>query len=108
LVIHGLSGHQVALLEHHSGISENEVNGASDKRVSVELPVGVCVESVLEGIDTTSVYDGLVGAYPQSHRLVFLRSGGVLKPYVLTYKPITHSSCKVLKSSKCHTQNFPI
>jgi len=94
LVTHGLSGHQVALLEDDGGVSENEVNGAGDERVSVELPVGVCVESVLKGIYATTVYHGLVGAYPQSHRLVFLRSRRVLKPYVLTYKPITHSSCK--------------
>jgi len=94
LVTHGLSGNQVALLEDDGGVSKNEVNGAGDERVSVELPVGVCVECVLEGIYATTVYDGFVGAYAQSHCLLLLWACSVLEPYVLTYKSIPHSSCK--------------
>ena len=62
----------VTALEHNRCIAEDEVYGACDVAFTVELAVGVGVESVLVGVKRAPVEDGLVGAGPEHHRLVFL------------------------------------
>lgn len=93
LVVHGLSGHDFAVLEDNRRVSEDEVNGADYETVPVELSQGVSVECVLKGVDFAPVYDGLVCPDPESHSLVLLWTGSVLEPNVLGYESITNSSC---------------
>lgn len=47
----------VAVLEDHSSIAEDEVYGACDIALTVELAVGVGIESVLEGVERAPVVD---------------------------------------------------
>ena len=93
LAFHGLSGYELAFLEHNCRVSEDEVNGACDDGVTVELPVGVGVECVLKGIYPATVYDGFVGPDTECNCLVLLWACRVLEPDVLSYKSITNSSC---------------
>jgi hypothetical protein len=94
LVAHGLSGHEIALLENNCCISKDEVNGTSNVGVTVKLPVGVCIESVLKCIDFAAVDDGLISADTKSNCLVLLWACRVLEPNVLSYEPISNSSYK--------------
>nr|GMC83740.1 hypothetical protein BHE74_00043207 [Ipomoea batatas] len=70
---HGLAGHDLRVLDHGRGVAEDEVDGAGDVAVPVELPLAVGVESVLVGVDFAAVDDGLVGSEPQRHRLITYR-----------------------------------
>lgn len=70
LVVHRLPHYHLAVLEHHSRIAEDEVDGAADGAVAVELPVGLGVEGVLVAVHLAVVEDGQVGLHPQSHGLV--------------------------------------
>ena len=94
LVTHGLSGLQLAVLENNGCISEDEVNGAGDEGVTVELSVTVGVKSVLVGVNVAPVYHRQVCTDTECHGLVLLWARCVLEPDVLSYKPITNRSCK--------------
>lgn len=48
----------VTVLEHRRGVAEDEVNGAGDQAVDVELAVGVDVEGVLVCQEVTLVEGG--------------------------------------------------
>lgn len=50
-----------AVLEYRGGVAEDEVDGARDGAVAVELAVGVGVEGVLVGVEAAAVEDGAVG-----------------------------------------------
>lgn len=62
LVSQRLPGLDVAVLENDGGVSEDEVDGAGDVAVAIELAVGVGVESVLETVDQALVEHGHIGA----------------------------------------------
>ena len=61
LIRHGLPGEYVAVLEDAGGVPEYEIDRSDDVAFAVELAVRMCVESVLEGGEPTSVEDRLVG-----------------------------------------------
>ena len=57
-----LAGHRlpdvyVAVLEDHGGVAEDEVDGAIDVAVAVELLLGVDVECVLVALEAALVVD---------------------------------------------------
>lgn len=66
----GAAGVDVAVLDDGSGIAEDEVDGADDDALDVELAVGVDVECVLIGEHVAAVKSREVGANTESHRLV--------------------------------------
>ena len=88
LVLHGLSDEDVGVLEDGGGVAEDEVDGAVDLTATVELAIGVGVESVLVSLEAASEEDGFVGAHLYRHRLVPLRAGCVLKRHVSCPKAI--------------------
>lgn len=75
----GHSGHYVAALEYDRGIPEDEVNGARDLALPVELPEGVNVQGVLVGTDRAPVQGREVRIHAQRHCLVLSRARRVLK-----------------------------
>ena len=101
LVIHWLPNHHCAVLEHCSRVSKDEVNGATDGAVAVELAMGVDVEGVLVPIHLAVVEDGHVGTHAECHGLVLLGSCGVLEANVFGYEVVSNHSCnnqlKVIK-----------
>lgn len=84
----------VAVLEHHRGVAEDEVDGTGDIAVSVELTVWVGVESVLIAIKWTSRHHREVGAGPEGNGLVLGWTGRVDEPHVLPNEPFASNSCK--------------
>lgn len=93
LVLEWLPDHHLAVLEDHGGVAEDEVDGAGDGAVAVELPVDVGVEGVLVGVDLAVVNDCPVGRYTERHGLVLLSSCAVLKPNVLGHEMISINRC---------------
>jgi hypothetical protein len=77
LVVQGLSGHELALLQHNSSVSKDKVDGTGNERVTVKLPVGVCVESVLKRINFAAVDDGFIRTDAESNSLVLFWACGV-------------------------------
>ena len=66
-----------AVLEDYGGVAEDEVDGAVDVALFVELTLGVDVEGVLVALEAAAVEDGEVGAGPEGHGLVVLGTGRV-------------------------------
>lgn len=107
LVGHGLSRHDVAVLEDDGRVPEDEVDCARDVAVAVELTVRVGVESVLERIEGASVEDRLVGPRSEGHGLVLCCTGRVLEPYVPSYESFTGNTCYI-KNLICLNYNYII
>ena len=84
LAAHRLSDEDVAVLKNGDGVATDEVDGAVDVAVAVELALRVDVQGVLVALEAAAVEDRVVGARPEGHGLVFRRSGGVLEGYVLS------------------------
>ncbi|KAL7003116.1 hypothetical protein U1Q18_004273 [Sarracenia purpurea var. burkii] len=93
LVAQRLSDDESAVLEDASAVAEDEVDGAGDDTVTVELAVGVGVKRVLVTIHLTVVEDDHVGSDAEGHRLVFFRPGGVLKPNVFGHEKVSKHNC---------------
>ena len=60
----------VTVLDDGGGIAEDEVDGADDDALDVELTVGMDVECVLIGEHVAAVKSREVGANSESHGLV--------------------------------------
>uniref|UniRef100_J3LYJ2 Uncharacterized protein n=1 Tax=Oryza brachyantha TaxID=4533 RepID=J3LYJ2_ORYBR len=87
LVVHRAAGDDEAVLEHGSGVSEDEVDGAGDDAVAEELAPGVHVQRVLERVEPAVVEGREVALHAQPPRLVALRAGRVVEPHVLADEP---------------------
>lgn len=98
LVVQRLPHDHLAVLEHRRGIAEDEVDGAGDGAVPVELSVGVGVEGVLVPVHVAVVEDGEVGVHSQCHGLVLGRSRGVLEPHVLGHEVGSHYGCVCIRT----------
>ena len=79
LIVIGLAGVKAAVLQHNSGVAEDEVDGAVDIAFAVELPERVDVEGILVADETAPVEDGEVRAAAQCHRLLLAWSRRVLE-----------------------------
>lgn len=93
LVFQWLPEEEGAALEDCSTVAEDEVDGAGDEAVSVELAVGVCVERVLVPFYVAIKEDHFIGARTQRHRLVLLRAGRVFEADVSGYEVIPMHGC---------------
>jgi hypothetical protein len=79
-----------AILENYRGVAENEVHGAVDVTLSVELALGVDHQGVLVALEGTPVEDGEIRGGAEGDRLTLLRPGRVAKCNVTSHevKPI--------------------
>ncbi|KAH0451267.1 hypothetical protein IEQ34_018566 [Dendrobium chrysotoxum] len=57
------------VLEESGGVPEDEIDGAADVALAVELAGAAGVESVLVGVDDAAVEDGLVGFHAEGYGL---------------------------------------
>ena len=71
-----------AVLEHGGGVAEDEVDGARDAAVAVEVAERVRVQRVLVALEGAAVEDGEVRVAPERHRLVLGRARRVLERQV--------------------------
>ncbi|GMN37933.1 hypothetical protein TIFTF001_007214 [Ficus carica] len=92
----GAAGVEVAVLEDDGGVAEDEVDGAVDVALAVELPEGVGVEGVLVPYEAALVEGREVRAAPERHRLVLARPRRVLEGYALRYEAFPHHRCPIL------------
>lgn len=76
-LVRRIASDYVGILDHDGGVSEDEIDGAVNVALLVKLALRVDVESVLKAFESAAVEDGEIGAGPERHRLVVLRSGGV-------------------------------
>lgn len=95
LVRVGLAGVEVAVLEDYSGVTEDEVDGAVDVTLAVELAHGVCVDGVLVAHEAASVECGEVGVATEGDSLVLARPGIVLDRQVAGDESSANDSCNV-------------
>lgn len=93
LVVHRTADDEAAVLEDCGGVAEDEVDGAGDVAVAVELALGVGVKGVLVAVHGAPVEDHLVGVHSQRHRLVLVRSGGVLEADIPRSEMISQHHC---------------
>lgn len=93
LIGHGLPRLYVAVLEHNTGVAEDEVDGARDVAVAVELAVGVRVQGVLKGVERAPVVDRLVGPGTEGYGLVLCSPGCVLERYVPSDESSSGNCC---------------
>lgn len=93
LAANWLQDADVAVLEHRSGVAEDEVLGAGDVTIAVELALRVDVEGVLVAFEAAPVEHRVVRAGPERHGLVVLRSGRVLERHVPSNEAITRNRC---------------
>jgi hypothetical protein len=93
LVVQRLARVQVAVLQHHGGVAEDEVDGAVDVAVAEELAEGVHVQRVLVPHEAAAVEGGQVRAHSESHRLVLRRARAVLDRQVARQEVVAHDSC---------------
>lgn len=79
-----------AILENHRGVAENEVHGAVDVALSVELALGVDHQGVLVALEGAPIEDREVRGGAESNRLALLRAGRVAECNVTSHevKPI--------------------
>lgn len=89
----GAAGVDVAVLEDSGGVAKDEVDGAGDVAVDVELAVGVDVEGVLVGDHVAVVEGGEVGADAEGHRLVLRGTRCVLESYVPRQESFAYHGC---------------
>ncbi|KAG6428526.1 hypothetical protein SASPL_112778 [Salvia splendens] len=83
-----------AVLEDRGGVAEDEVDGARDGAVAVELAVGVRVEGVLVGVEAAAVEDGAVGGGSDGRGLELFWAGGVLEAHVHRHEAAAFCDCK--------------
>jgi hypothetical protein len=83
-----------AVLEHGGGVAEDEVDGARDAAVAVELAQRVRVQRVLVPLEGAAVEDGEVRVAPQRHGLVLRRPRRVLERQVPRDEALAVHSCK--------------
>lgn len=100
LVGEAFLGEDGAVLEDGGGIAENEVDGAADVAVAEELAHRVGVKGVLVACNAASEEHREIGVGSQRHRLVLLRSGGVLECYIARYESSPANSCKLSQISE--------
>jgi hypothetical protein len=74
LVRHGLLGLDQAVLQHHLGVAEHEVDGAGHPAVAEELPLRMRVQRVLVSV----VMDRDPNAFSQFTSSVFVRYNGII------------------------------
>ena len=55
-----IAGDDVAILDYDGGVAENEIDGAVNVALFVELAFGEDVESVLKAFEAAAVVDGEV------------------------------------------------
>lgn len=92
-------GDDLAVLEDHGAVAEDEVDGARDVALAVELALGVGVEGVLVAVDGAAVEDREVRVRTEGHGLVLLGAGGVLEGYVPCDEPLPFHGCTNNKTS---------
>lgn len=85
--------HQIAALENGDCVSEDEIDGAVDVALPVELAVGVGEEGVLVSRNAATVEDGTIRSDVQSHGLSAFRTCVVVEPHVSSDEPITGDCC---------------
>lgn len=79
------------------GIAEDEVDGARDGTVTVELSVSVSVQGVLVTIEVAVVEHREIRLHAKGHSLVVLWASGVLNPKITCKKPISYGLCYKFK-----------
>ncbi|KAH0470260.1 hypothetical protein IEQ34_001818 [Dendrobium chrysotoxum] len=89
----GFAGVKIAVLEEGGGVAEDEVDGAVDVAVAVELAEGVDVESVLVADEAAAVEGGEVGTAAESDGLVFGWAGGVFDGEVAGDEAFAYYGC---------------
>jgi hypothetical protein len=87
---------EAAALEHDGGVPEDEVDGAVDVAVAVELAEGVGVERVLVAREAAAVEGGEVGVDAQRHGLVLARPRRVLHRQVARQEPRADHRCNAM------------
>lgn len=83
----------VAALQHGEPVPEDEVDGAVDVALAVELAEGVGVQGVLVALDAAPEEGRTVGVHSEGHRLVVLRPGCVTEGYVPGYEALPGNRC---------------
>lgn len=89
LIVKGLSEVEDAVLEDDGGVAEDEVDCTGDDAASVELAVGLDVESVLETFETTVHEHGPIGLDPCGNGLVLLWACCVSEAHCFTQESIS-------------------
>lgn len=97
LILIGSAGVEVAVLEDDGGVAEDEVDGAVDVAVAVELAEGVDVEGVLVSDKAAVVEGGEVGAAAEGHGLVLAGPGVVLEGDASGYESVSYYSCRKIQ-----------
>lgn len=92
LVVQRLPHFDEAVLEDGGRVAKDEVDGAGDGAIPVELTLGMAIERVLEPIHLAVVEDRFIGLHPHGNGLVFLWTGRVFKPKVLGNEPVSDRS----------------
>lgn len=93
LLVHWLSGVNVAVLEDDCGIAENEIDGAVNVAVAIELTLGVHVQRVLITDDLATVNNRVVCTYSECNGLMLGRTSVIFKCYVTCHEPCTGGGC---------------
>ena len=94
LAFHREAGVNVAVLEHHSRVSQNKVYSSVDVALSIKLSKRVRVESVLIPFEYATVERRHVGTHSQCHGLEFVGSGCVGDRQVHPEKPCSLHNCE--------------
>ena len=81
---------EAAALQHGGGVAEDEVDGAVDVAVAVELAEGVRVQRVLVPREAAAVEGGEVGVHAQRHGLVLAWTRRVLHRQVTRQEARAH------------------
>ncbi|OAY84518.1 hypothetical protein ACMD2_15403 [Ananas comosus] len=92
LVVERAADDEDAVLEDGGGVAEDEVDGAGDDAVAVELPHRVRVERVLVALHPAVQENGPVRLHAQRHRLVLDRPCRVAESYARAHEPIPMNS----------------
>ena len=87
------AGENAAALEDGGAVAEDEVDGAVDVTLAVELPEGVGVEGVLVPFYAAPEERRLVRVHTEGHRLVVLRPCSVPERHVPCYEPLPGHGC---------------
>lgn len=96
LVGEGLADEEEAGLEDDGGIAEDEVYGAGDGAVGVELAVGLHVERGLVAVHAAVVEGDEVSLHSERHRLVLCWPRRVPESHPFSDEPIPLHSCKMI------------